>query len=283
MTACKALALDLDGTLLNETGEIEPRVAAAVERACAAGVAVFLFSGRMHPAIEPHWNTLALDTPIVSYNGGKIQLPGQAPLSEKRLGVTVARAIIDYCRRTDLHVNAYFEDKLYVFRDNELARWYADYFKVALHLLDEDEAWPEESPAKLLCIAKTPEEVPALFEPMHARFRREASLTTSSSRFIELLPPRTSKGEALKDLGARLGIPPAAWVAVGDGMNDRQMLQTAGAGLAVENGSPELREYADAVVPPLYRGGIEHVLREYFRIDLPDATGHSADGREVSC
>ena len=45
-------------------------------------------------------------------------------------------------------------------------------------------------------------------------------------------------------------------VAIGDGRNDRPMLEWAGLGVAVENAVPEVRDAADMVVPGPGRGGI---------------------------
>lgn len=262
----RALALDMDGTLLNETGEIEPSVHAALLRARSAGIPIFLASGRMHPAIVPYWEAIGLDTPIISYNGGKIQRPGEPPVHEARLPAAVTQDAIHHCREKDLHLNAYFEDKLFVFQKNEIADWYAAHFRIPLHILEHDQPWPAESPAKLLAIVKQEEDLAAAFEDLHAAFHHRADLTTSSRRFVEFLPPGTSKGAGLRWVAEAYGIPAEDFVGIGDGMNDRPLLEAAGLGLAVANGDPKLFPYADAVVPPLYEGGLEQVLAQHFLV-----------------
>lgn len=45
---------------------------------------------------------------------------------------------------------------------------------------------------------------------------------------------------------------------LGDGNNDREMLQAVGTGVAMENGSPELKAIADEICGPVYEDGIYH-------------------------
>ena len=63
---------------------------------------------------------------------------------------------------------------------------------------------------------------------------------TSKPRFLELLDGRVSKGETLRYLCDTLNIPIAGTIAFGDGRNDYELLETAGAGIAMPNGHPDL-------------------------------------------
>lgn len=263
----KALALDLDGTLLNETGELEEHVAAALRKAAQAGVNVYLVSGRMHPAILPFWEKIGLDTPIVSYNGCKIQKPGERPLYEKKLAGDFVPGVIEYCRQRDLALNIYFEDKLYILKENEFGRWYAEYFKVPCNIVPGG-VWPGESPVKLLVILANGTEMQKIYAEVAELFGRRAHITTSSGRFVEMLPEGVNKATALKVLAEATGVALEEWVAVGDGMNDLEMLLECGAGLAVSNAPQEVLEKVTRVVPPLPRGGIEEVLTRFFGISV---------------
>src|SRR5688572_2878708 len=66
----RLLALDLDGTLLRNDGTIDPRDAAAIRRARAAGWEVTLATGRLASGTLPAARALGLDAPLVCADGG---------------------------------------------------------------------------------------------------------------------------------------------------------------------------------------------------------------------
>ena len=65
---------------------------------------------------------------------------------------------------------------------------------------------------------------------------------------LEILSSESGKGSALKILADRLGVEMKDIIAIGDGDNDRQMIEMSGLGFAVKNGSEELKEMADMVI-----------------------------------
>ena len=71
----KALALDIDGTLLNTKKEVTSGVLIQVERLQKAGIPVIIASGRPEPGISHVARAVHMDTLggyILSFNGGKI-------------------------------------------------------------------------------------------------------------------------------------------------------------------------------------------------------------------
>jgi Cof subfamily protein (haloacid dehalogenase superfamily) len=75
-----------------------------------------------------------------------------------------------------------------------------------------------------------------------------ADTVFSEDIFLEIMPKGVSKGAALCVLMEQLSLTPGQVVALGDGMNDLELLRTAGTGVAVANAVPTLRAAADAVV-----------------------------------
>jgi sucrose-phosphate synthase len=73
-----------------------------------------------------------------------------------------------------------------------------------------------------------------------AKSGSRANPIITQGRFLDLLPPRASKGRAIRHLAARLGIPLSRSLAAGDAGNDRDMLETAGRAIVVANHSAEL-------------------------------------------
>ena len=72
----RALALDIDGTLLNSRREISPRTHAAVVAAERAGLRIALVTGRRYPAARKIADLLPIRPILVLHNGGLVRAQG---------------------------------------------------------------------------------------------------------------------------------------------------------------------------------------------------------------
>lgn len=78
----------------------------------------------------------------------------------------------------------------------------------------------------------------------------------------DIYTPLANKMTALDLLVKRLGIAPEHCIAFGDGGNDLEMIRWAGIGVAMGNGSPELKEAADMVCGATWEDGIARCLSD---------------------
>ena len=104
-------------------------------------------------------------------------------------------------------------------------------------------------------------EVEAFLRP---RVEGLARIVFSEDTYLEILPLEVSKGAALKLLLERIGVPREQVVALGDAMNDLEMLHYAGAGVAVSNADPALRAAADFVVCSNEEDAVRACLERFF-------------------
>ncbi|MDE3228673.1 MAG: HAD-IIB family hydrolase, partial [Chloroflexota bacterium] len=79
--------------------------------------------------------------------------------------------------------------------------------------------------------------------------------------FVEVMAPGVSKGVALGELAARLGVTRDEIVAFGDGENDIPLLAAAGLGIAMANAMPALLARADDITLSNAEDGVAHALR----------------------
>ncbi len=82
---------------------------------------------------------------------------------------------------------------------------------------------------------------------------------------LEIFDERAGKGSALLCLAERLGIDPAKTIAVGDSLNDRDMVIKAALGLAMSNACEELKALADAVVCNNDEHVMDYILKNYIQ------------------
>ena len=76
-------------------------------------------------------------------------------------------------------------------------------------------------------------------------------------------PLGVSKGTAAHALCERLGVAPSASAAFGDGDNDLELLELAGTAVAMENGTPRVKEVATFIAPPNTEDGVAAILERW--------------------
>ena len=96
------IAIDLDGTLVGPSLEIDECNRTAIERAVAAGSTVVLASGRMFAATRPFANELRLPGPMIVLNGAAIyDAASGARLNAVPMQPPIALTAYDVLKRAD--------------------------------------------------------------------------------------------------------------------------------------------------------------------------------------
>ena len=80
---------------------------------------------------------------------------------------------------------------------------------------------------------------------------------------IHLQAKGVNKATAFMDLANDLGIPPGEFLAIGDAINDVEMLKAAGIGVTVENGHPDVKAIAGFTAKNRYGDGFIEAMKEY--------------------
>ncbi|MBI3945586.1 MAG: HAD family phosphatase [Armatimonadetes bacterium] len=258
------VSLDLDGTLLDAGLRVSPRNLAAVRRCRSLGARVVISSGRMHDSTLVYWRAMALDTPIISYNGAfiKHEETGEVLLDE-HLDAMVARELVALCEERGLHLNYYCDDRLYIARPNHWGDLYAARTSSLPHPVGNLRALEGKPPTKLLIVADAAR-VASLLAELGPRYAGRAYVTTSFPEYLEFMPLSVDKGKALAVVARRFGIARERVVAFGDAMNDVPAIRWAGLGVAMENAIAEARAAADRIAPHHAEDGVAVVLEDLF-------------------
>lgn len=257
----RAVVFDLDGTLLNAEHQLGEENRALVKSLGEAGVRVFLATGRTHLSMSPYYRELNLDTPQICYNGAKIVYP-DGRVHESRISPEVVSTLIDLSRAERVQLNLYHDDHWYTERpESQEALRYAR--TAGLSPVSEGfESLRELGATKALLIA-SPERLEALLSPLNSALGEGVSLTSSMPTFLEVLQRGVNKAEALRSILTEYEIELRDVIAFGDGLNDREMIEAVGHGVAMQNARPQLIAVADAVAPHHHPDGVTQYLQEY--------------------
>ncbi|SDH06022.1 Cof-type HAD-IIB family hydrolase [Propionivibrio dicarboxylicus] len=110
-----------------------------------------------------------------------------------------------------------------------------------------------------------------LFPAIRARYP-EFELVRWHHTGVDIMPRSVNKWTACQWVLKETGFTAAQAVAFGDGLNDLQMLQGVGLGIAMDNGHPELKAVADRIAPALHLDGIAVMLEQLTRSPTPHPT-----------
>lgn len=237
---------DLDGTLLNSSHQISPINKRAVKEFMAKGGLFTLATGRIEEAALPFAAELGIKVPLILYNGGKIYCPvKKSVLYEKKLRVTTGFLQNLFSLHTEeLAVLFYKGGRVYTPSKNILITEYEKKEKLVCGLAVLEELQGEVN--KILMIGAEETYVKAA-EKIILQKDIECERVYSEGNYIELLPPRVSKGAALLELKNLLPMEEYQIIAIGDQLNDLSLIQEADLGAAVENAHEKLKKKADLV------------------------------------
>jgi hypothetical protein len=263
----RLLVADIDDTILDHDGSLPEANHRALEELHGRGIPVVFSSGRATVSVRDMARRilpLADDEYIISFNGARVVTADSGTvLFERLLPVELLREVTAYAREHGLVVQGYEGNRFLVEAQNPRSDAYAKDTAMEYRVVDRI---PDELPggsAKLLFIDD--HEVLARHKPeLERRAAGRWTLTFSKPHYLELLSPGVNKGEALRRLAERLEIPISETLAVGDSLNDREMLEAAGLGVAVANAREELKAVADVVLERTAGDGAIAELTERF-------------------
>lgn len=261
----RLVATDLDDTLLREDHTISERTVETIRKAREQGIYFTFATGRMPASTRPYAQQLGIDVPIITYNGAMIQEAlSEEVLYRRVIPVATAREILRWLLRNELRIQVYRRDKLYVHTMNDWTREYVKALRVSyeeVNLLEFIEQ-EEEGVEKILFFGES-DDLKVWGEKFLDCFRGKVHLTRSKSHFLEMIHPEVNKGVALAALAERFGIKREEIMAIGDNLNDIEMIRYAGLGVAIGNARQELKEVADVVTVPNQEDGVAQVIEKY--------------------
>jgi Cof subfamily protein (haloacid dehalogenase superfamily) len=264
----RLLAIDLDGTIFGDDLVISPRTRRAIQDAQALGAVVTIATGRMFRSARQIAVDLRVTGPLICYQGAMVR---DAVTSELLLHETIphgmAHTIFAETEGLGLHLNVYLDDELYVSQVNRYAEFYSS-INMGLPMTEVGNLheWLDgqggKEPTKLVIVTDT-EQTDGVLGHFTARYSESLQVTKSHARFTEFTNKRCSKGRALAFLAAELTIPRESVMAIGDGLNDLDMIAWAGLGVAMDTCPQEVRAAARVVCPPLSEDGAAVAIERY--------------------
>lgn len=256
------IALDLDGTLLDEGDGISEKNRRAVRTALDAGVRVVLVTGRGADAAARVVRELDLNLPAICAHGALTKdFSTGRTLGHIPVPLAHALPMVRYAEDHGLDAAVYLEERFLRMEGT------------TLHM--EDMRGPHWREVHSLSEALT-------FSPTFLRFMGRRAAQRMREVFAHLplhfknevwgefeecavTSPDATKEHALARLCGDLQIPAARVLAIGDSPNDVPMLRWAGIGVAMGNAPAVVRDAVGRVTAACERDGVAHAIERYVR------------------
>ncbi|MDR3119993.1 MAG: HAD family hydrolase [Clostridiales bacterium] len=265
MLQYKLVVTDLDATLLDSRGEITENTRRAVRAYQESGGIFTIATGRMEGAARRFAEQVGVKVPIISFNGGKIvSLQDGAVIYETFLDPDCGTRAYLALRALKKDVIVYLNQERYVAERNAVIEKYIARVQYDVSIVDDIHAIVGAGDRRLkkLLTIDPKQETDLILNTIRPIFGALFNCVKSDPEYYEILPPNTSKGDALVRLARHLGVPIETTVAVGDHLNDIPMFEAAGFGVAVANATPEALLAADYVTASNDDDGIAVLLQK---------------------
>lgn len=266
----KLIAIDLDGTLLNEQDDITERTIEKLGELVSMGIQIVPATGRCAALIHKK----LLSIPDIHYgiteNGASLwDFQTQDSLRTILLPAGTAGLIFSAMEQEKGYIELFADGIAYADRkDIEICKnqvdnpFFLDYF------LKDHEFVEGLSSRKDLCARA--EKINLFYMedrvrlPLTEQLQRTGryQVTSSLRGNMELNAANANKGSALKELCSYLNISLEHTMAIGDGDNDIEMMMSAGVGIAMGNGDPRVKQAAAYVTKSNDEEGVLWVLNQ---------------------
>lgn len=268
----KLLALDVDGTLLNSQSILTPRTKTTIRRVRDRGVAVVLATGRRLTNTLPLVEALGLTESVVVHNGVVVHHPSEDRTLLQR-GIELARAqdIVDKLDSLGINYVVYSGESAGERVVAPLGSW-TEPEDLLHYYLGEKAEFVEKvvlsaDPIRISLIDRT-EKVDLFYEQFFLTYGNDMNAMLFGTernvwRGIEIIPGDCNKGTGLAFVAENLGVQAEEVVAIGDNVNDIEMILWAGLGIAMENGSKLLKEKAEIIAPSHDQDGVAQMIEEF--------------------
>lgn len=271
----RLIAIDIDGTLLDSRGQVPEANQSAIATAVERGIEVALVTGRRYTFAMPVAERIPTPLTMIVNNGALVRSKQGETFERQLLARASARRVLE--ATTDFRLGALVlfdrpRENQIVFEQLDWAdpsrtdywRRNREYLSEIAHLED----CLTEDPIQVMYTGGVAEMRRLAERLAGTGFADEYSVqrTEYEARnftLLDVLHPQVSKGAALRGWAARQGYKSAQVMAIGDNLNDREMLGFAGVAVVMGNSVAELRNDGWHVTGTNDEGGVAQAIERF--------------------
>jgi len=262
----KLIALDMDGTLLNENKEISAQNRKAILDARKLGVKIVLASGRPLKGVLKYVKELELDNGeeyTAVFNGSLVQNNATGEIiSKTTLSLDDYKNLYNSSQKLGVHIHALTDHDVITPKKNEYTDIEASINGIRQREIDIDEIDQNTTIVKVMMV-DSPENIDRIINELPSELHEQYTILRSAPIFLEFLHKSVNKSTGIQKIADRLNIKREEIICVGDAGNDLHMINYAGLGVAMGNAFDEVKEAADFITLTNDENGVAHVIQKF--------------------
>lgn len=267
------IALDLDGTTLDHTGNLSEVNREAIEYAISKGVHIIIASGRSFQSLPESVTKIPGVEYAVTSNGASVcHVPTGEILQGYRIDEKMVHKILEFTEDEEIVYEAFIDGHAYADIDyvRDPVRYGAS--PEAVEYVKGTRQFVEDMPKFMRIHAAELDSMDIVVRNLELKTRiceklscilDEIYLTSSVDQLVEIADKNAGKASGLRYLKEQLKIPREYMAAFGNADNDIDMIQYAGYGYAVENASVKCKKAADHIVRSNDEDGVAQGIYEF--------------------
>ncbi|GAX00325.1 sugar-phosphatase [Secundilactobacillus mixtipabuli] len=265
--AIKLIAIDIDGTLVNNRKQLTQHTIDTVTKAREKGIKVVLCTGRPITGVAQYLEPLNIsgDTEyVVTFNGSLAQTISGTPIVSHNITLEDYIDLETVARKANIHFHMETLDHIYTANRDISPYTVAESFLVQMPIRFR---MPEEITDELTISKGMFVDDPKRLAPFIKNFPEELKerfyVVQSEPYFFEAMNKNASKGNAIAELAAKLGFAADEVMAIGDQGNDLTMVKFAGTGVAMGNAIDDMKAIAQFVTKTNEEDGVAYAIEKF--------------------
>lgn len=288
----KLVAIDLDGTMLNNYGIVTKRTKKAIENAKKTGTEIIIASGRPIDSIKSIAKEIKSEKYFIAGNGSIVyDIKNDKVIYDKYLKKEKILEIIKICEENSIAYNVYTDktilatalkfNVLYYHKENlkkeenkrtniSIVKNMYEYVKnmkeekfLKLTICDENKSVFNSIIKKIKTIKEV--EVLDISHISRKTIKQGTEEIMIEYYYTEITSQNANKWNALEFLIEKLKISKEEVMAIGDNINDKKMITEAGLGVVMKGSTPEVLNNADIIADTNENDGVAKILENYFK------------------
>ena len=262
----KAIFFDIDGTLIDASKgmvHLSEKVRKALIALKRAGNYIFIASGRPLDFLDPEIVNFGFNG-FLLMNGAVVIIDNKIVFSEA-IDKAIIENIIATCERMKIEYILQSHPKVYLKKNfHRMEKFYIS-FDIDVNNFVREFNNDDLPPVYKMEFQTADARIDV--KNIYDKWLNSPELTGISDPFhrnnIELYSRKNSKGSGILHALEYLNIDVSNSYAFGDGLNDLEMIQTVGCGMAMDNGNQKLKNLAKHVVPSVHNDGVAYGIYKY--------------------